>query len=60
MTTRIGQQHATGVNTIKRVGIRHVDLFCRGVLVKRSISKAAAFAVGFADSQEFQAVFVGV
>lgn len=60
MTTTIGQQHTEGAYTIRRVSVRRVDLFVGATLVKRDISQAAAFAVGFADCFEFQAVFVGV
>jgi len=60
MTTRIGQQHSSGAYTLKRIGLRQVALYVGAVLVNRSITQAAAFAYGFTDSAEFQAVFVGV
>lgn len=60
MTTRIGQHHTQGAFTIKRVSLRRVDLYRNGVLFREDCSRQWAFFYGFADSQEFQAVFIGV
>ena len=60
MATSIGKQHAAGAYTLQRVSLRQVNLLQNGQLLLANVSRALAYRFGFADSVEFQQVFLGV